>query len=195
MRLMPLLLLLALGQDARVRGTIAIEGSPDPIPDVSIDVAFPALRFKDPLYVTFPRDGSDRLFLCERDGRVHVFDNKRDVRGADLALDISAKVLRSHEEEGLLGLAFHPKFKENGYVFLMYSAPRPRRNVLSRFQMDAARRRIRAETERVLMEIKQPYPNHNGGMIEFGPDDYLYVSLGDGGAADDPHDSGQGKAT
>jgi len=191
------LIALALFQDppVRVAGTIRIDGSPDPIPDVAIEVAFPNLRFKEPLYVTFPRDGSDRLFVVERDGRVHVFDNRKDVRGADLSLDITAKVLRSHDEEGLLGMAFHPKFKENGHVFLMYSAPRPRRNVLSRFTMDAARRRIRVETERVLMEIRQPYPNHNGGMIEFGPDNYLYVSLGDGGAADDPHDYGQSKAT
>ncbi|MBI2931147.1 MAG: PQQ-dependent sugar dehydrogenase [Planctomycetes bacterium] len=171
------------------------DGDPDPLPDVQIEAAFPNLRFKAPVYVTHPKDGTDRLFVVERDGMIYSFENQAGVGQTDLALDISARVRRTHDEEGLLGLAFHPKFKDNGYVYLMYSASRPRRNVLSRFTMDAQRRNIRGSSERVLMQIPQPYGNHNGGMIEFGPDGYLYISLGDGGSSNDPHDYGQNKTT
>src|SRR5262249_56944466 len=88
----------------------------------------------------FPRDGTNRLCVVERDGVIKIFENDPQVREATVALDISAKVLRSFDEEGLLGLAFHPHFAENRHLFVMYSAPRPRRNLLPRFTIDEERR-------------------------------------------------------
>jgi len=160
---------------------------------VRVEVAFPHLRFDRPLYITYPPDGTDRLFVLGQRGVVSWFERRRDVEEAHVALDISEKVRMRHNEEGLLGLAFHPRFRENRQLFLMYSASEPRRNVLSRFRMDERRRRILPETEEVLLEVTQPWGNHNGGMLAFGPDDYLYVSFGDGGAAADPYDNAQNK--
>jgi len=164
-------------------------------PEANFEVAFPNLRFNKPVYITFPPDGSDRLFVLEQDGRVLWFNNQPGVEQAHLAIDLRRRVRRSNPEEGLLGLAFHPDFKTNGQVFLHYSASRPRRNVLARFEMDLARKLIDPATEQVLLEVKQPYGNHNGGMIQFGPDGYLYVSLGDGGETGDPHNHAQNTAT
>jgi glucose/arabinose dehydrogenase len=161
------------------------------IPPTDVEVAFPNLKFRQPLYITYPKDGTDRLFVLEQDGIIKVFDNRRDAASADVALDISSKVRRSHMEEGLLGMAFHPKFKENRIVYIQYSASKPRRNVISRFTMDEKRAKFLADSEKVILEIPQPYGNHNGGMLEFGPDGFLYIGLGDGGDAGDPHNNGQ----
>jgi glucose/arabinose dehydrogenase len=162
------------------------------VPSVEIENAFPNLpKLRLPLYLTHPKDGTDRLFVLEQDGRVLWFENKRDVSAYEVALDIRQKVRRSHMEEGLLGLAFHPKFKDNGYVYLQYSASKPRRNVISRFTMDKDRKTMAPDSEKMIVEIPQPYGNHNGGGLEFGPDGFLYIGLGDGGDANDPHDNGQ----
>lgn len=156
--------------------------------------AFAKLRFRRPLVLAYPPDGTDRIVVVEQDGVVHIFENRSDVAKTTVALDIRAKVRRNHEEEGLLGLAFHPKFRDNREVFLQYSAT-PRRNVISRFRMDAERTKIVPEPEEVILEIAQPFGNHNGGMIDFGPDGHLYIALGDGGAAADPFDNGQNGKT
>ena len=98
-------------------------------------------------------------------------------------------------EEGLLGLAFHPKYKENGEFFVYYSAKKgdDRRSVVSRFRVskDDPRKADPASEERIWVSAKDPFENHNGGCIAFGPDGYLYISLGDSGAADDPLTTGQ----
>jgi glucose/arabinose dehydrogenase len=165
------------------------------IPRVQIEEAFPKLKFRLPVYLTWCPDGSDRLYVLEQDGVVRVFDNRRDVGSAEVALDLRSKVRRSHMEEGLLGMAFHPKFKDNRFVFLQYSASKPRRNVISRFTADRDGRVFRPESEKVILEVAQPYGNHNGGMIEFGPDGFLYIALGDGGDGGDPHGYGQSLKT
>jgi uncharacterized repeat protein (TIGR03806 family) len=179
----------------RVSGPVKIDGLPDVGGDFGFEVAFPRLRFSRPLYIAHPNDGTDRLFVLEQDGVIHSFDNRADAPGTEVALDIRSKVYRRHNEEGLLGMAFHPDFKRNRFVFLHYSANPPRRGVISRFKMDAAGRKIDPKSERVILEQEQPYGNHNGGMIEFGPDGYLYISFGDGGAANDPHGHGQNRRT
>jgi glucose/arabinose dehydrogenase len=157
--------------------------------------AFPELAFDNPLCLTFPPDGSNRVFVAEQDGRIWWFENQAAAASRRLALDITRQVRRVHNEEGLLGFAFHPKFKDNRHVFLQYSASRPRRNVISRFRMDKAGEMIDPASEEVFLEVEQPYGNHNGGMLAFGPDGFLYISLGDGGSAGDPHNNGQSLRT
>ncbi len=157
--------------------------------------AFPALSFENPLFLCAPPDDTDRLFVAEQDGRVWAFPNDPRAKTPVLAGDISAQVRRVHNEEGLLGLAFHPRFQQNRKVYLHYSAGDPRRNVLSEFRMDAPGRLLLPATERVILQVEQPYGNHNGGMIAFGPDGFLYIALGDGGSGGDPHGHGQNKGT
>lgn len=174
------------------------------IPEIGFEVAFEQIKIERCVVIAHPPDGSNRLFVVEQPGRVKWFENKPDAAQLNLALDLTHKVLSSGNEEGLLGMAFHPKFKTNHQVFLQYSTPKlgPKlgdkrkrypntRNVVSRFEMDADHTKILPESEKVLIEIVQPYENHNGGVLQFGPDGYLYIGLGDGGLANDPLETGQ----
>lgn len=164
-------------------------------PTVRFEPVFEKIELDRPVFLTHPGDGTDRLFVVEQRGRVLWFDNDPEVAEANLAIDISKDVFspanQGFNEEGLLGLAFHPQFKNNGYVYLHYSIRKPRGNVLSRFVMDTATGVIDVKSEQRLFHLRQPFPNHNGGMIAFGPDGYLYIALGDGGAANDPLAAGQ----
>ncbi|MCE9591175.1 MAG: PQQ-dependent sugar dehydrogenase [Planctomycetes bacterium] len=157
-----------------------------------VEPAFPNLRFANPLYVTHPRDGSDRLFVVEQAGRVKWFGNRADVKPEDVvtAIDITRRV-HSGGEEGLLGMAFHPKVKENHKVYLHYTGQPGQRTVISCFRIDDKLEHIDPTSEEVILTLKQPFSNHNGGMIEFGPDGMLYIGLGDGGAGGDPNNHGQ----
>jgi uncharacterized repeat protein (TIGR03806 family) len=171
---------------------------PDPLPLESVRV-FPQLSFERPVELTYADDGTDRLFVVEQRGTIRVFENRVDASQAKLFLDIRDVVLREGNEEGLLGLAFHPKFRQNGEFFVYYSTrPRAkaRASVVSRFRVstDNPDRADRGSEEQVL-RVEQPYPNHNGGSIRFGPDGHLYIGLGDGGLADDPHVNGQNLRT
>jgi glucose/arabinose dehydrogenase len=181
---------------------LACQAAEARIPDVDFEVAFPALKFERCVAIEHPRDGSDRLFVVEQPGRVLWLDNRPDASEKKPALDLVPKVRSRGNEEGLLGLAFHPKVRDNGFVFLQYSTSDPpkepdpkkvvnRRNVVARFSLNKDRTQIDPASEQVLLEIPQPYENHNGGVLQFGPDGYLYIGLGDGGAANDPHGNGQ----
>jgi glucose/arabinose dehydrogenase len=171
------------------------EAAPEPDRPVGVRVvaAFPHLTFDWPLYVTHPGDETDRLFVVEQPGRIYWFENRRDATEKYLALDLTRKVRsprppqeNGQEEEGLLGLAFHPDFKENGHIFVHYSsADGPRRSVISRFTMNDERTVVDVKSEEVVLEVRQPQGNHNGGMLAFGPDGYLYLSFGDGGGLGD----------
>jgi glucose/arabinose dehydrogenase len=184
--------------------TAALLAQEPSIPDLGFEVAFEKLKFERGVAIAHPPDGTDRLFVVEQPGRVKCFENRSDVEVAAVALDLSAKVLSSGNEEGMLGIAFHPKFKTNHQVFLQYSFPKlgPQRkrdpntrNIIARFNMDPNHERILPESEKVILEVKQPYENHNGGVLQFGPDGYLYIGLGDGGSANDPHGNGQNTMT
>lgn len=154
--------------------------------------AFPALEFERPVWLTMPPDDSKRFFVVAQDGVVYHFKPDQAVKDTTVFLDISKKVFRGHNEEGLLCLAFHPKYKENGSFFVWYSRNEPRRHVLSRFQVsktDAGKADPASET--ILLEIEKPFGNHDGATLVFGPDGFLYFSVGDGGAGGDPQKNGQ----
>jgi glucose/arabinose dehydrogenase len=157
--------------------------------------AFPKLKFDLPLFLTHAGDGTDRVFVLAQKGQVHVFPNKQDVAETKIFLDISDHVVyKDHEnEQGLLGIAFHPKYKENGWFFVYYSTTdTPLTTVISRFHVspdDPDRADPKSEEE--IFRLRHPFWNHKGGTIVFGPDGYLYVGLGDGGSAGDPFGNGQ----
>lgn len=166
------------------------------LPSVELIPAFPKVSFDRPLAVVAAPDGSNRLFVVEQAGRVLALPNSPDAEKASTFLDITNKVRTVHNEEGLLSLAFHPNYAANGYFFVYYSASDPRRTVLSRYRVSRIDpNQADTQSETTLLEVEQPYGNHNGGTVLFGPDGYLYLSLGDGGSAGDPHGNGQNLGT
>lgn len=165
---------------------------------VGIERAFPRLRFNRPVYLTGAGDGSGRLFVVEHAGIVRCFSQTEDNPTSRVFLDISDRVSRRGNEEGLNGFAFHPKFKTNGFVFCHYSSNRERTgdqnvasSVISRFKLSGDPNVVDPATEQILLTIPQPFENHNGGAMGFGNDGHLYFSLGDGGYKDDPMGNGQ----
>ena len=141
-----------------------------------------------PVYLTHSGDGLQRLFLVEKPGRVRLLRDGNLL--PDPYLDIHDRVGSAGSEQGLLGLAFHPRFAENGQFFVDYTDLNGN-TVISRFQADPSADQIEASSEKVLLRIDQPYANHNGGVLAFGPDGFLYIGVGDGGSAGDPFGAGQ----
>ena len=158
---------------------------------VVIEEAFPNLVFTQPVDLQCALDGSDRLFVVEQKGSIYVFENEAFVTDKTIFLDIRDRVV-FQGERGLLGLAFHPDYENNGYFFVNYTAPGPLRTVVSRFQVTADNPDVGDESsEHIIIEINQPFTNHNGGQIVFGPDGYLYIGMGDGGWGGDPYNNAQ----
>lgn len=166
------------------------------LPKLKTEVAFPNVQFKRPLVLAAPKDGRNLLFVVEQHtAEIHSFTNTATSGDKQLFLKLPDKI-NTDNEEGLLGLAFHPKYKENREFFVYYSAKdegQKRRSVVSRFRAskDDPRKADESTEERVWISADDPFANHNGGCIEFGPDGMLYISLGDSGAADDPLTTGQ----
>lgn len=153
--------------------------------------AYPKLKFDAPVEYTYANDGTNRVFVVEQPGRIRVFDNNPSAESAGTYLDIHNRVAYGGEM-GLLGLAFHPNFRENGYFYVNYTKDNPRETVVSRFKAQSAgAMQVDPKTEVILFKFAQPYSNHNGGKLLFGPDGYLYVATGDGGSGGDPHNNGQ----
>jgi quinoprotein glucose dehydrogenase len=166
------------------------------IPQLDLKPAWPNLKVSRPLSLESPPDGSGRLFLAEQAGRIRILPQERAATNALLFLDITARKPYVQDEEGLLGLAFHPRFQENGKFYLFYSQQGPMRSVVSEMQVSKSdRNKADPASERVLLEIPRPFWNHDGGALCFGPDGYLYISHGDGGQRDDPHDNAQNLGT
>ncbi len=155
------------------------------------------LRLMD---LTYAKDGTNRLFAASQYGAIWTFKNEADVSKSHLFLDLRGKVFdwknKGANEQGLLGFAIHPDFKSNGHVYVYYSHLDNKRSIVSRFTVSKDDpNKADPNSELVLMDIEQPYQNHNGGPIEFGPDGYLYIGLGDGGLRNDPHGHGQNLGT
>jgi glucose/arabinose dehydrogenase len=172
------------------------EDNPQSVPKkVDLVVAFPGLSFERPVDLQDPRDGTNRLFVVEQPGRVIVFENARAVSSSRVFLDIRSRVVYGGEQ-GLLGLAFDPAYAANGFFYVYYTVPNPLRTRLSRFVVSATDPdSADAASEAVVLEVDQPFSNHNGGQIAFGPDGYIYVGVGDGGSGGDPQGNGQNRAT
>lgn len=149
----------------------------------------------DPIHVTAPKDGSGRLFVCERHGLVRII---KDGKLLDKPfLDLKDKTLSSFLEEGLFAIEFHPKFKENGKFYISYSDLWFNGSTLLMEYKVSAKNPDKADPEsgKVIMQLDFPYCNHHGGKMAFGPDGYLYVGVGDGGWEGDVISAGQDLST
>lgn len=176
----------------RVVGTTPAPGETStgtPLADITIALESVATGLKQPLYATGAGDGTDRLFVVEKAGRIRVVENG-DVRKQPF-LDIADKV-SSGGEQGLLGLAFPEDFEDSRWCIVSYTNTKGT-SVISRFDSDGDS--ADPDSEEVLLTLAQPYANHNGGMVTFGPDGYLYIGFGDGGSAGDPQGNGQNLRT
>jgi glucose/arabinose dehydrogenase len=164
----------------------AAPGGNSALPKIALKLISDALD--QPLYVTHAGDDSGRLFVVEKAGRIVMLRDGQPA--ADPFLDISDRVGSSSSEQGLLSVAFHPQFAQNGRLFVDYT-DHSGDTVISRFQAkgDSAD----PDSEKVLLKIDQPFPNHNGGLVLFGPDGYLYIGMGDGGSGGDPQGNGQNR--
>jgi glucose/arabinose dehydrogenase len=145
----------------------------------------------DPIGITSANDGSGRLFVNERGGRIRIIGPDGNLRAGAFA-DLGHR-LTAGGERGLLGVAFHPDFATNRRLFVHYSRAGDGATVVSELRASADLAIADPASERVLLTVAQPFSNHNGGQLAFGPDGYLYIGLGDGGSGGDPLGNGQNR--
>lgn len=177
-------------QPAATSASAGATAAPQPAGPGGIALRQVAEGLDEPLYLTHAGDGSGRLFVVEKAGQIVILRDGQPQRPA--FLDIRERVGAQGSEQGLLSVAFHPRYAENGRLFVNYTDRRGD-TVIARFQASGDRADPRSEV--VLLKIDQPYPNHNGGLALFGPDGYLYIGMGDGGSAGDPDGNGQKLST
>jgi glucose/arabinose dehydrogenase len=139
--------------------------------------------------VDLQADDSGRLFIIEKPGRIRIIENDQLLETP--FLDITDRVGSNGNEQGLLGLAFHPRYQENGSFFVNYTSTSGGDTVIARFQVSSDPNVADPNSEVQLLGIDQPFANHNGGVLAFGPDGYLYAGLGDGGSQGDPNGNAQ----
>jgi len=174
--------------------------TPTPIPSTDTPPAVTAI-FPDPNSYTWQlivsglerpvdlqADGSGRLFAVEKLGHIHIIENGQLVETP--FLNIEDRVGNNSNEQGLLGLAFHPNYAQNGRFFVNYTNQNGDTEI-ARFEVSTDPNLADPNSGLKLLDVDQPFPNHNGGGLDFGPDGYLYAGLGDGGAGGDPFGNGQ----
>lgn len=172
--------------------------SPEPLPAPSLpdpggyDWVQVSTGFTQPLLVTHAGNGSGHLFVVEQEGRIWVLENENVL--PEPFLNLESQVGSEGNEQGLLGLVFHPDYEQNGFFYVHYT-DLSGDTVVSSFQVSSDANLAEAGSEQIILQVDQPYPNHNGGSIEFGPDGYLYIGLGDGGSQGDPRGNGQSVET
>ncbi|ASZ11568.1 PQQ-dependent sugar dehydrogenase [Chitinophaga pendula] len=151
-------------------------------------------RILSPVALGVPRDGTGRIFICQKEGKVWI------IQGGKMLttpfLDVSNEMVKinpGYDERGLLGIAFHPQFKSNHKFYVYYSVPSSQKGSnhksrIAEFTVSAGNGNVAdVQSKRIVMEFEQPESNHNGGDIVFGPDGYLYIASGDGGGGGDKH--------
>jgi glucose/arabinose dehydrogenase len=150
----------------------------------------PMFKLQRPTYAV--HDPAGRMFFLEQPGRVRLFEKGALLDTPYLDLASIPKKITLDYECGLLSIAFHPKFAENGLFYANYTTTNPNlKTVIAEFHVDPGAKAVDPSTERVVMTVNQPYVNHKGGQLQFGPDGFLYVGMGDGGNQHDPHKNGQ----
>ena len=157
---------------------------PDPSAYTWEQLAIPALQRPVDLQV----DGSGRLFVIEKVGRIRIIENDQLIETP--FLDIIDRVLSTGNEQGLLGLAFHPDYAENGRFFVNYTDLNGN-DTIARFQVSNDPNIAEPGSEMNVLNVDDPFPNHNGGVLAFGPDGYLYAGFGDGGSQGDPNENAE----
>ncbi|WP_339735725.1 PQQ-dependent sugar dehydrogenase [uncultured Gimesia sp.] len=195
-----LLFIVTLAVTQQLSAADKVDTSPAPVKIVKV---FPYLKIDRPIVITHADDDSDRLFIASQKGKIYAVPNTpedEDLEEGKLFLDISDRVVYSDKqnEEGLLGFAFHPNYKQNGEFFIYYSTGDKPQNtsVISRFRVSKDNpNKALADSEEVLMRVKQPAWNHGGGTVVFGPDGKLYIAFGDGGGGNNVFKNGQNLTT
>ncbi len=164
---------------------------PGPLPQISLAVV--AGGFVSPVHVTHAGDGSGRIFVVEQAGRIRILDNVAVLPTSFLDLaSINPPRLIAGGEQGLLSVAFPPGFAAKGHFYVNYTRAPDGATVVARYRVSAGDANVAdPASEAVILTIPQPFANHNGGQLAFGPDGYLYIGMGDGGSGGDPQNNGQ----
>ncbi len=186
---------------------LAVSAVAQPLPKIELRPAFPNLQIDRPMWMSEAPDGSGRFFIVGQAGKILIVKKGSDGGDAQEFLNIENRHPFFENEDGLMSIAFHPGFKTNGLFYIYYNQKNPAnqnlkpqnypfRSVISEFRVstndpDAAD----MSSERIILEVQQPFWNHKGGELCFGPDGYLYLGLGDGGLGGDPFGSGQNTST
>jgi glucose/arabinose dehydrogenase len=181
--------------------------SAQPLPQVELKQVFPNLKIDRLVWMSEAPDGTGRFFAVGQAGKILVFKKDSDGGDAKEFLNIEDRHPYFQNEDGLMSIAFHPGFKTNGLFYIYYNQENPAnqnlkpqnypfRSVVSEFKVSATDPdKADMASERVILEVQQPFWNHKGGELCFGPDGYLYLGLGDGGLGGDPFGSGQSTST
>lgn len=193
--LLPVVQLLACSDGGNGNGNAPGPGGPPPLPaSVQVEQVFGGVTLSSTTALTQEPGGRGRWFALQQAGVITVFDNDPIGALGTPFLDITARV-QSGGERGLLGIAFHPDFANNGEVFVSYTSRGALTSVISRFRSFNSNQTLDPTSEEPILTVLQEQNNHNGGDIHFGPDGYLYISLGDGGGGGDPNGNGQNTTT
>jgi glucose/arabinose dehydrogenase len=177
------------------------------LPKIELQPAFPQLKIDRPVWLSEAPDGSGRIFIVYQAGRIMIVKKGSDGSDAKEFFNIENRHPYFQNEDGLMSIAFHPGFKTNGLFYVYYNQENPAdqdskplnfpyRSVISEFKVSANDPdKADMGSERILFQVPQPFWNHKGGELAFGPDGYLYLGLGDGGLGGDPFGSGQSTTT
>lgn len=168
-----------------------LSGKPAPVNGPITLQVFVEHNFSKPVFLTASPDQSDRLFVVEQNGRIITLTGSQQKHS--LFLDIGEQ-LSTGGERGLLGLAFHPQYSTNGRFFVNYTRAKDGATVIAEYRVSSDPDKADPH-ETIRLVIPQPYSNHNGGMVAFGPDKFLYIGMGDGGSAGDPENRAQNRGS
>ena len=159
-------------------------------PWATIELKPVAPGFRKPTYLTNAKDGSGRIFVVEKKGQIKVIKDGKVL--AEPFIDIVSQVGSKGSEQGLFSVSFHPNYQESGRFFVNYTNL-DGDTIVSEYKVSNNPDKADQNSERIILKIEQPAPNHNGGQLKFGPDGYLYIGMGDGGGAGDPRENAQNK--